>query len=52
MDLDLNPDSIRGTEESDALCAIVQADLDAQAQNVRDMRASGEVAVVNRSDTY
>ena len=43
MDLDPNLDSIRGTSEFDELHATLVADLEAQARNVRDMRASGEL---------
>lgn len=46
MDMDPNLDSIRGTTEFDELNAILRADLDAQAQNVRDMKASGELAPI------
>ena len=45
MDMDPNLDSIRGTAEFDRLHEIVRADLDAQAQQVRDMKASGELAL-------
>ncbi len=45
MDMDPNLDSIRGTDEFDQLNALVRADLDAQARRVRDMKASGELAL-------
>ncbi len=45
MEIDPNLDSIRGTREFDELHVILQADLDTQAQHVRDMQASGELAL-------
>ena len=43
MDMDPNLDSIRGTRKFDELNAMLVADLESQAQNVRDMLASGEL---------
>ncbi len=51
MDLDPNLDSIRSTEEFIELNARLRADLEAQAQHVRDMKASGELAMM-RPSTY
>ncbi len=49
MDLDPNLDSIRSTEEFIELNARLRADLEAQAQHVRDMKASGELAMTRPS---
>ena len=48
MDIDPNLDSIRGTAEFDELHSILQADLDAQAEHVREMKASGELAMAGQ----
>ncbi|MDJ0941086.1 MAG: tetratricopeptide repeat protein [Woeseiaceae bacterium] len=47
LDIDPNLDSIRGTDEFERLRAVLQADLAAQAQRVRDMMESGELAQAN-----
>ena len=46
MDMDPNLDAIRGTAEFDELYEVVRADLEQQAQNVRDLKASGELAMI------
>ena len=46
LERDPSLDSIRGTAEFDELHAIVIADLDEQAQRVRELKASGELASV------
>ena len=43
MDVDPNLEAIRGTREFDELNAMLIADLESQAENVRDMMASGEL---------
>jgi hypothetical protein len=44
LDLDPNLESIRGTPEFAEINALVKADLEQQAERVRELEASGELA--------